>query len=138
MTIQPSILIWTLITFGLMMLILNRLLFKPMLAFMDRRQAKIDEAKAQKMAGEQAVRDAEAEIAARRKEAARINAETAAREIKEAHDRADGIIKKAENERDALIAQQTLTLDRQTKELSEALAPDIDRFAHALADKLVK
>ena len=45
MTIQLPILLWTLITFALAMLILNRLLFRPMLVFMDKRQAKIDRAK---------------------------------------------------------------------------------------------
>ena len=46
MTIQLPILLWTLITFALTMLVLQKLLFRPMLSFMDKRQEKIDRAKA--------------------------------------------------------------------------------------------
>lgn len=50
MNIQLNVLIWTIICFCLAMLILDRLLFKPLLKFMDARQAKIDAAKAQREA----------------------------------------------------------------------------------------
>lgn len=50
MNIQLNVLIWTIICFCLAMLILDRLLFRPLLKFMDARQAKIDAAKAQREA----------------------------------------------------------------------------------------
>lgn len=40
MTIQPSVLIWTIINFCLFMLVADRLLFRPILAFMDKRREK--------------------------------------------------------------------------------------------------
>lgn len=49
MSIQPSIVIWTVICFVLLMLILNNLLFKPVLEVMDKRRAKIEAAKAKKV-----------------------------------------------------------------------------------------
>lgn len=53
MNIQLNVLIWTIICFCLAMLILDRLLFRPLLKFMDQRQAKIDAAKAQRQALEE-------------------------------------------------------------------------------------
>ena len=50
LTIQPSVFIWTLICFCLLMLILHRLLFRPMLSFMDARRARIDRAAARQEA----------------------------------------------------------------------------------------
>ena len=41
MTVQLPVLLWTVICFGALILILNNLLFKPMLAFMDRREESI-------------------------------------------------------------------------------------------------
>ncbi|MBQ0109644.1 MAG: hypothetical protein KBS44_05140, partial [Clostridiales bacterium] len=45
MSIQLNVVIWTVINFCLLMLVLNFLLFKPLLAFMDKRNAKIENAK---------------------------------------------------------------------------------------------
>ena len=55
MNVQPSVLIWTVINFCILMLVLNKLLFKPLLAFMDARRKKIDDAGA---ARENAAREA--------------------------------------------------------------------------------
>lgn len=45
MTIQISVLIWTVITFCVLMFFLNRCLFRPLLAFMDAREEKIARAR---------------------------------------------------------------------------------------------
>ena len=45
MSIQISVIIWTVICFLLLMLILNNWLFKPVLEVMEKRQARIDKAK---------------------------------------------------------------------------------------------
>ena len=44
-TIQVSILLWTILCFTALMVILDRLLFRPLLGFMDKRREKIDGAK---------------------------------------------------------------------------------------------
>lgn len=46
MTIQFSVVIWTIINFALLYLVLNFLLFKPMLKHMDERNAKIEQGRA--------------------------------------------------------------------------------------------
>lgn len=54
MNIQLSVLLWTIICFCLAMLILNKLLFKPLLGVMDARQERIDRARSRKKAYEEA------------------------------------------------------------------------------------
>ena len=58
MTIEPSLIVWTVLCFLALMLILKKLLFQPMLTFMDARNAKIE---ASRKAKEQARADYEAE-----------------------------------------------------------------------------
>lgn len=48
MTIQISIVVWTIICFLLLMLILKNLLFKPLLSLMDKRKERIEKAQAKK------------------------------------------------------------------------------------------
>ncbi len=45
MTIEPSLIVWTVLCFLALMLILKKLLFQPMLTFMDTRNAKIEAAR---------------------------------------------------------------------------------------------
>ena len=48
MTIQPSVIIWTVICFFVFMLVVDRLLFRPVLGMMHRRQKKIEYAAAER------------------------------------------------------------------------------------------
>lgn len=72
MTIEPSLIVWTVLCFFALMLILKKLLFQPMLTFMDTRNAKIEaarkakedarteyEAKARRLADERAAQEAQ-------------------------------------------------------------------------------
>lgn len=137
MTIQPSILIWTLISFCLLMLILDRLLFRPMLSFMDARNDRIDAAALKKEANERSAADAEAELAARREQAALRRAEMAETEIADARVRAKRMIAKAETEREDRIEACKTELTVKTRELEAGLDTGVDRLAKAFVDKLV-
>lgn len=72
MTIEPSLIVWTVLCFLALVLILKKLLFQPMLTFMDTRNAKIEaarkakedarteyEAKARRLADERAAQEAQ-------------------------------------------------------------------------------
>lgn len=61
MVIQANILIWTILCFCCFMLILWRLLLKPMLAFLDARKARIAHARSLDKSAEQAEKQAQAE-----------------------------------------------------------------------------
>ena len=71
MNIQPNILIWTILCFCAFMLILWRLLLRPLLRFMDAREARIAHArtldKSAQLAEEEARREAERQLALRRR-----------------------------------------------------------------------
>ena len=81
LSINISELIWTVINFFLLLFILKKFLFDPILKFTDARQAKID-------AGLEAEREAEREVEANREALAEAKNETraeAARLLSEAH-----------------------------------------------------
>ena len=137
MTIQLPILLWTLITFALAMLILNRLLFRPMLVFMDKRQAKIDRAKTVLSERAELEKEAATQTELHRKEAQHINAETAAAEKKKKKTRADGIVKKAETEREIALAAGHRDALYREKELSDKLNQNVDTLARALCERLL-
>ena len=72
MTIEPSLIVWTVLSFLALVLILKKLLFQPMLTFMDTRNAKIEaarkakedartdyEAQARRLADERAAQEAQ-------------------------------------------------------------------------------
>lgn len=137
MTIQPSILIWTLISFCLLMLILDRLLFRPMLSFMDARNERIAAAQTKKEEDERALSAAEAELSERR-EAARVRrTEMAGAELADAKVRAKGMLAKADAERESRVETCKNELVLKSRELEDGLEMGIDRLAKAFADKMV-
>lgn len=137
MTIQPSILIWTLISFCLLMLILDRLLFRPMLSFMDARNERIEAARKKKEEDERAISEAEAELSSRR-EAARVRrAEMAGAELADAKVRAKKMLEKADAEREKRVEACKDELVLKSRELEDGLENGIDLLAKAFADKMV-
>lgn len=137
MTIQPSILIWTLISFCLLMLILDRLLFRPMLSFMDARNERIEAAQRKREENERMLREAEEGLAAGREAARLRRAELAGAELAEAKVRAKQMLAKAEAERETRIAECTAELEKKSRELEEGLERSIDPLAKAFADKMI-
>ena len=65
MSIQPSVLIWTVISFFVLYFVLKKFLFTPILEVMDKREEKINTAKSarQTIQAEKALKKAEAESA---------------------------------------------------------------------------
>ena len=136
MTIQVSVLIWTVICFCVLMLILNRLLFKPLLAFMDERSARIRRARAEKerrgeaLAEQQAQREAE-------KEQARLAAEEQAKAALEAAQKAAAdALSAAEEKRFQRIQDETAALERENLIMNEKLSGIADDLARSFAERL--
>lgn len=129
MTIQVSVLLWTIICFCLMMLILNKLLFKPLLALMDARNDRIRRAQERKQAFDQACQAAleehsraEAEF---RHEKAREAAETVA-SLQEAQEQ---ILAAAQVRQE----QALLAYEEELSSEFEALNTELDRGREELA-----
>lgn len=136
MTVQISVTVWTILCFLALMLILDRVLFRPLLAFMDKRQDKIDAARRlreedrqkreeilrareeERLAAEkQAVADAAAALEAARRESARRIAE-----------------KKADNER--RLAEERAALEEESRAIQKALEPTIGKLSAVFAHRL--
>ena len=102
MNIQPSVIVWTVICFLLLMVILKNLLFKPVLEVLDKRKEKVDFA-------EQKLRDIESISAKNQRliaeEKARAEAESVAQAKEEVKRLSEEAISLLDLEADSFLAQ---------------------------------
>ena len=137
MTLQPSLIIWTVICFCVLMFILNKLLFKPLLAFMDARKEKVAKAReraeeimrerSERSAALQAVR--EAELLA--------ESEKRSKEIEQFKAFAENELKNAESENRAKLEALSEQIGTSDNETYEAIASSMDKMAEAFAERLL-
>ncbi len=137
MTIQPSILVWTVICFCLLMLILNNLLFKPMLAFMDKRKEKIDAAQKRKAEIEKSEQEYAENLAARREQFLLNEAKRADEAVNSAIKKADEREKAAECEKEKRIELAKTDVEIEKSELSEKLDKSVEELAQAFVTRIV-
>ena len=134
MNIQPNILIWTVICFCAFMLILWRLLLRPLLRFMDARAERIARArsldKSAERTEEAARREAELQLALQRSGEERHAALLAQREAGQAELKAQALAFRQETERKrAELAAEAQAL---VPELATALRAHVDAFTEKL------
>lgn len=136
--IQPSLIIWTVICFGLLMLVLDRLLFRPLLKLMDERKERAESAR--RRAGE-----AKLELEARESELALSREAERQRLLKEASEKAEAFRRDSEAELRALSRELEERVARNREEAAkltdEALADvsaSLDGFASDYAQMLTK
>ena len=137
MTIQLSILLWTLISFVVLMLVLNNLLFKPILSFMDARNEKISGAKKRKLENEERVKDAQLETEKRRQIAMSLNAADAEKDIHEAKERAASIIAKINREGEEKLALCKAELEKNGVFSDDTLEKEAQKLAEHFACRLM-
>ena len=136
MTIEPSLIVWTVLCFLALMLILKKLLFQPMLTFMDMRNAKIEAARKAK---ESARTEYEAE-------ARRLADERAAQEAQlrqsgaEALEHAQEALRRQTAEKRAEAAQRLAenraALAEESERISRELEPQLSDLALDLVNHL--
>lgn len=132
MTIEPSLIVWTVLCFLALVLILKKLLFQPMLTFMDTRNAKIEaarkakedarteyEAEARHLADERAAQ--EAQLRQSGAEALEQAQEELRRETTQK--RAEAAQRLAENR--AALAEESVRISRELEPLLSNLALDL-------------
>ncbi len=137
MTVQLSVLVWTVICFCLCMLILNNLLFKPMLAFMDKRKEKIDAAHERKAEIEKAQRDYEVNLETRREQFLLSEAKRAEDAVRSAMEKAEERVRDAECEKENRIELAKTDVEIEKSELSEKLDKSVDELAQAFVTRIV-
>ena len=135
MNIQPNILIWTVICFCAFMLILWRLLLRPLLRFMDARDARIAHArsldKSAQRAEEEARLEAERQLALRRRAEERRRDLQAQREAGEAELKAQAQAFRQETE------QRQAELEAEAAALGPELAVSLRGHVDACTEKLM-
>ncbi len=138
MTIQISVTIWTVICFVLLMIILNNLLFKPLLSVMDKRREKIAAAKAKKTdyesllaENERLLAEKKAEHKASEKNLIKERVEKVRSDQKKAVEAAKEVrLKKLDESREKTDAEET--------EILSKLSAHSEELAVMLADRIVK
>ena len=122
MTIEPSLIVWTVLCFLALMLILKKLLFQPMLTFMDTRNAKIEAAR-------KAKEDARTEYEA---EARRLADERAAQEAQLRQSGAEAL----EQAQEELRRETTQKRAEAAQRLAENRAEESERITRELEPQL--
>ncbi len=135
MTIQPNILIWTILCFCAFILILWRLLLKPMLTFLDARKARIAHARtldrSSELAEKQALLEQERQAEARKRAEARNQAVLALREESRLEREAREMRYRQETQ-----ARQA-AVEAEASELVPQLAVSLKDHVDAFTDKLI-
>ena len=131
MTIQLPVLLWTVICFVLLMLILSRLLFRPLLDFMDRREEKIRSAAQKLEETEQARRDAEEKLARFRQEEAERTDRLSKEAVAEAEREAAAILASAAEEQKRTLEDCRSSLAAEKEKLSRDTEEKTDELARA-------
>lgn len=137
MTVQPSILLWTVITFCLTMFVLNRFLFRPMLAFMDKRQEKIDRAAARKAENARRLAEAEENLVRFRAEEEKHLADLAAAALVKARHDAETLITVTHRKQNQMLDLHVAELESESKEIEKVLDGQIDDMARRYAAVLL-
>ena len=136
MEIQLSLILWTVICFALLMLVLQKLLFQPMLRMMDKRRLKIAEAHVR----------AEQLKQAREEQAARLE-EARAQRRQEAERQAQEEIKRFETAAAAELAQINAAYEQELAEAAGSgeaqqvlavLNGSMDDFVDTFTNKLIE
>lgn len=137
MTIQISVLLWTVITFCILMFFLNKFLFKPLLAFMDAREQRIASARERREKAALALETAEREAEERRRAAEKQARDAAAAAILDAKRLAAKQTAEAENKYALLLEQRRSEMETEKRELQQNLDAGMDDLVTAFVQKLV-
>lgn len=137
MTIQLSVLLWTIICFCLLMLILSKLLFGPMLKVMDERQEKIRRAGEKKQADALAYAQGQEALSAAQAEIARQGAQLAAEQVAEAEKHSAQSIADARRQSQEAMGAYALCLQQEAVEIKTKMDARRDSLVKAFADRLV-
>lgn len=138
MTIQLSVTVWTVICFLLLMLVLNNLLFRPILKLLDERKQRIDSATQKK---EELIKlNAEHTALVIEKEKEFLDSEQARLKAKVAEVRENSIkdIEKAKKERLQALQDCETLCETQHNEILETLSVHTLDIARLFADSLIE
>lgn len=138
MTIQLSVTVWTVICFVLLMLILHNLLFKPVLAVMDKRNKKIEDAKAKKAEFEKIQSENDALLSKKKKAFLEARLKKSTEEIEAIRANSKLAAQKAQEQRLKTVEEYRYKSDVEHNEILLVLEAHSTDLASAFAENLVK
>ena len=134
MTIQVNVLLWTVICFCAFMLILWRLLLKPMLAFMDARKARIAHARSLDKTAER--EEMRAKLEQQRQEEARRLAEERRQAVLALQKENRAALEALEKTLQQEAREQYAALEAEASDLVPELATSLEAHVKAFSEKL--
>ncbi len=137
MTVQYPVLLWTVICFVLFAVILDRLLFRPLLAFMDRREERIRNAAETLRKRDEARREAEEGLARFREEEAERTKTLSAEAIARAEEEASALLLAATEEQKRSAETCREALAREAEEIGKAADEKADELARTYLSALM-
>lgn len=138
MTIQISVTIWTVICFILLMLILNNLLFKPILSIMDKRREKIEAAKAKKAEYDALCAENERLIAQKTAEHDAMSKKLIKERVEKVQADRRKAVEAAKEVRLKRLDESRKKTDSEETEILSKLSAHSEELATMLADRIVK
>lgn len=138
MTIQLSVLIWTIICFLLLVLILNRLLFKPLLKVMDARKERIQKAALRKKEQERLKVEYETMLQEKKAAYAEQHREQLRKEMEAARAESRKMLDEARVKRLQKVEDCRIRADAEKVELLAVLNGHAEELAVTFASSIVK
>lgn len=136
MNIQVSVMVWTVICFLLLVLILQKLLFAPMLRMMDARTARIAAAKKRHEDNENAEKAAKAAADEALRESTVKAKNDAERMIVQGQEEADRLLAAARTEEQNECERYAKSLDTEKSALSAEVAGEAEKLAALFVSRL--
>ncbi len=137
MTIQISVLLWTVICFCLFVFIVNRFLFKPLFAVMDQRQEKIKKAQQKQEAHNKALAEADEALAAFRVEEQHHLADLVQTEIAKAHKDAETLVSVTHKKQNQLLDLHVAQLEEESLKIEKVLDEQMEALSKLYASTLL-
>lgn len=138
MTIQISVTIWTIICFLILMLVLSKLLFKPVLTLMDKRKERIDSAKIKKTEIENIKLKHSALLLEKEKEFEESEKAKIKAQVSEFRKESRIKLQDAKNKRINEVDEYRKECEKQHNEILDVLSEHADGLAKTLADRLLR
>lgn len=138
LTINISELLLTVLSFFILMFLLNKLLFKPVISFREQRQKGIDDCFEQERQAKEKLAEAQKDLDCRRSESLKQAESIMADARSKAQQEAENIAKQAESQAEEKMQQAAREAEELRKAGGEALEEQRRQLAADLADRLCR
>ena len=138
MSIQISVVVWTLICFAVLYLVLRNLLFKPMLSVMDQRKKKIEDASAAKEEAERLLEKKRLEALAEQEALSRKAAEEEKLEAEQVRLEGKKLIEDAKRERITIVEDYRAKTEADYETDMATAAAELDTIADRFLARLLE